>query len=162
VIVYLLIYAFMNLGAFSIVIAVARRTRSGEITSFGGLFGYAPGLAVLMTVFMASLAGIPPLGGWIAKFNVFKTVLDAGDTAAYVLALIGAVNTVIAAAYYMRVLRQVWMAPAPDGDVSPIKVPSSIQAALAITAVGTVLLGVLPGLVLRFGDITDLTGALAR
>ncbi len=162
VIVYLLIYAFMNLGAFSIVIAVARRTRSGEITSFGGLFGYAPGLAVLMTIFMASLAGIPPLGGWIAKFNVFKTVLDAGDTAAYVLALIGAVNTVIAAAYYMRVLRQVWMAPAPDGDVSPIKVPSSIQAALAITAVGTVLLGVLPGLVLRFGDITDLTGALAR
>jgi NADH-quinone oxidoreductase subunit N len=46
--------------------------RSGEITSFGGLFGYAPGLAVAMTIFIASLAGIPPLGGWIAKFNVFR------------------------------------------------------------------------------------------
>ena len=67
VIVYLLIYAAMNLGAFAVVIAVARKTRSGEIKSFGGLFGYAPGLTLLMTVFLFSLAGIPPLGGWFAK-----------------------------------------------------------------------------------------------
>jgi len=159
VIVYLLIYAFMNLGAFSVVIAVSRRTRSGEISSFGGLFGYAPGLAVLTTIFFASLAGIPPLGGWVAKFNVFKTVIDAGSTSAYVLALIGAVNTVIAAAYYMRVLRAVWMAPAPDGDTAPVQVPAPISAALGITAIGTLVLGVLPGLVLRFGDLQDLTGA---
>jgi NADH-quinone oxidoreductase subunit N len=159
VIVYLLIYAFMNLGAFSVVIAVSRRTRSGEISSFGGLFGYAPGLAVLTTIFFASLAGIPPLGGWVAKFNVFKTVIDAGSTSAYVLAIIGAVNTVIAAAYYMRVLRAVWMAPAPDGDTAPIQVPAPIGAALGITAIGTLVLGVLPGLVLRFGDLQDLTGA---
>ena len=73
VVVYLLVYAFTNLGAFAVVIAVARKTRSGEISSFGGLIQYAPGLAVLMTLFLASLAGIPPLGGWIAKFNTFKT-----------------------------------------------------------------------------------------
>lgn len=162
VVVYLLIYAFTNLGAFAVVIAVARRTRSGEITSFGGLFGYAPGLAILMTAFMASLAGIPPLGGWIAKFNVFKTVLDAGNGWAYALAVVGAVNTVIAAAYYMRVLRTIWMAPAPDGDTSPIPVPPPVAAALGITAIGTLVLGVLPGLVMRFGDIQDLTGALGR
>ncbi len=76
VIVYLLVYAFMNLGAFAIVIAVSRKTRSGEIASFGGLFSYAPGLAVAMTIFFASLAGIPPLAGWFAKFNAFRAVLD--------------------------------------------------------------------------------------
>jgi len=160
IIVYLLIYAFMNLGAFAVVIAVSRRTRSGEIESFGGLFGYAPGLATLMTIFMASLAGIPPLGGWIAKFNVFKTVVDAGNGWAYTLAIVAAVNTVIAATYYMRVLRQVWMADPPDGDTSPIRVPAPVSLALGITAIGTLVLGVFPSLVLRFGDVQDLTGAL--
>ena len=62
----------MNLGAFAVVIAVARKTRSAEITSFGGLFHYAPGLTVAMTIFLFSLAGIPPLGGWFAKFGIFR------------------------------------------------------------------------------------------
>jgi NADH-quinone oxidoreductase subunit N len=160
VVVYLVIYAFMNLGAFAVIIAVSRKTRSGEIESFGGLFSYAPGLATLMTIFLASLAGVPPLGGWIAKFNAFRTVLQADTTAAYVLAIIGAVNTVIAATYYMKVLRQIWMAPVPDGDTTPVRTPAPVLAALGITAAGTLLLGVLPGLVLRFGDLQDLTGAL--
>jgi NADH-quinone oxidoreductase subunit N len=160
VVIYLLIYAFSNLGAFCVIMAVARKTRSGEISSFGGLMGYAPGLGVLMTIFLASLAGIPPLGIWIAKLQSFRALIDAGSTAAYALALIAAVNTVIAAAYYMRVLRQIWMAPAPDGDTSPIVVPPPIRLALAITAGGTVVLGILPGLVLRFADLPDLTGAL--
>jgi NADH-quinone oxidoreductase subunit N len=159
VMVYLLVYAFMNLGAFAIVIAVSRKTRSGEISSFGGLFGYAPGLAVAMTVFFASLAGIPPLGGWFAKFNAFKAVLDAGSTAAYVLAGIAAINTVIAAAYYMRVLRVVWMDEAPDGDTSPVNPPAPVVAALAITVVGTIVVGVLPNIVARVGAIDALTGA---
>jgi NADH-quinone oxidoreductase subunit N len=162
VVVYLLVYAFTNLGAFAVVIAVARKTRSGEITSFGGLIQYAPGLAVLMTLFMASLTGIPPLGGWIAKFNTFKTLLDAGTNSAYVLAVIGAVNTAIAAAYYLRVMREIWMNDPPDGDVTPIVTPQPITAALAITAAGMVVLGVLPGLVMRFADLQDLTGALGR
>lgn len=160
VVVYLLVYAFMNLGAFATVIAVSRKTRSGEIDSFGGLFGYAPGMAVAMTVFMASLAGIPPLGGWFAKFNAFKAVLDAETSSAYVLAAIAAVNTVISAAYYFRVLRTVWVDEAPDGDVSPINTPQPIVAALGITVVGTIVVGVLPGLVARFGELQDLTGAL--
>ncbi|MDA2973728.1 MAG: NADH-quinone oxidoreductase subunit N [Actinomycetota bacterium] len=160
VVIYLLIYAFSNLGAFCVIMAVARKTRSGEISSFGGLMGYAPGLGVLMTVFLASLAGIPPLGIWIAKLQSFRALIDAGSTAAYALAVIAAVNTVIAAAYYMRVLRQIWMAPAPDGDTSPVVVPPPIRLALAITAGGTVVLGILPGLVLRFADLPDLTGAL--
>ena len=123
VVVYLLVYAFTNLGAFAVVIAVARKTRSGEISSLGGLIQYAPGLAVLMTLFLASLTGIPPLGGWIGKFNAFKTLLDAGTGSAYVLAVIGAVNTAIAAAYYLRVMREMWMNDPPDGDTTPIVTP---------------------------------------
>ncbi len=159
VVVYLLVYALMNLGAFAVVIAVSRKTNSGEISSFGGLFSYAPGMAVALTVFMASLAGIPPLGGWFAKFNAFKAVLDASTTSAYVLACIAAVNTVISAAYYFKVLRTVWVDDVPDGNTAPINPPSPIVAALAITVIGTIAVGVYPRLVAGFGNIQDLTGA---
>ena len=162
VIIYLLIYAFSNLGAFAVILAVSRKTHSGEISSFGGLLTYAPGMTVLMTVFLASLAGIPPLGIWIAKLQAFKTLLDAGGSAAYTLAVIAAVNTVIAAAYYMKVLREMWMNPVPDGDTTPIDTPQPIWAALGICTAGTVVLGILPGLVLRFADLQDLTNALGR
>ncbi|MCU1361669.1 MAG: nuoN [Ilumatobacteraceae bacterium] len=162
VIVYLVVYAATNLGAFAVVIAVARKTRSGEISSYGGLFSYAPGLGVLMTIFMASLAGIPPLGGWFAKFGAFKAVLDAGNGWGYSIAVIAAINTVIAAAYYVTVMREIWMKPVPDGDVTPIRTPASIQAALIITCGTTIVLGVLPDLVGRYGDLSDLTGAFGR
>jgi NADH-quinone oxidoreductase subunit N len=158
VIVYLIIYAATNLGAFAVVIAVSRKTRSGEISSFGGLFQYAPGLTVLMTLFLASLAGIPPLGGWYAKFGAFKAVLDAAGGWGYTIAIVGAVNAVIATAYYINVMREMWMKPAPDGDVTPIKVYGSVQAALVICAVATLVLGVLPGLIAKVGAITDLAG----
>jgi len=162
VVVYLLVYAFTNLGAFAVVIAVARKTRSAEISSFGGLIQYAPGLAVMMTLFLASLTGIPPLGGWIAKFNTFRTLLDADTTGAYALAVIGAANTAIAAAYYLRVMREMWMNDPPHGDTTPIVTPQPISVALGITTAGMILLGVLPGLVMRFADLEDLTGALGR
>ena len=162
VVVYLVVYAATNLGAFAVVIAVARKTRSGEISSFGGLFSYAPTLGVLMTVFLASLAGIPPLGGWFAKFGAFKAVLDADTGWGYSIAIIAALNTVIAAAYYIKVMREIWMKPVPDGDITPIVTPSSVQAALVITCGATIVLGVLPDLVGRFGDLSDLTGALGR
>ncbi len=159
VIIYLLIYAFSNLGAFAVVMAVSRKTQSGEISSFGGLMSYAPGLAALMTIFMASLTGIPPLGIWIAKFTAFRALLDAGDGLAYTLAVIAAVNTVVSAAYYMKVLREIWMKPVPDGDTTPIVTPQPITAALAICAAGTIVLGIYPSLVLRFADLPDLTSA---
>ena len=162
VVIYLLIYAFSNLGAFAVILAVSRKTHSGEISSFGGLLSYAPGMTILMTVFLASLAGIPPLGIWIAKLQAFKTLLDAGGGAAYTLAVIAAVNTVIAAAYYMKILREMWMNPVPDGDTTPIVTPQPIWAALGICTAGTVVLGILPGLVLRFADLQDLTNALGR
>ena len=75
------------------------------------------------------------------------------------MAAIAAVNTVIAAGYYMRVLRVVWMEDAPDGDMSPVNPPAPVVAALGITVIGTIVLGVFPNLVARFGDINSLTGA---
>ena len=106
VIMYLLVYSVMNLGAFSIVIIVARKTRSGEISSYGGLLSYAPVPAVAMTIFMFSLAGIPPFGGFWAKFFVFKSLLDAGTNWAVILAVIAAVNSVIAFYYYASIMRE--------------------------------------------------------
>ena len=67
-------------------------------------------------------------------------------------------NAVIATAYYISVMREMWMKPAPDGDVTPIKVHGSVQAALVICAVSTLVLGVLPGLIAKVGAITDLAG----
>jgi len=162
VVVYLIVYAAMNLGMFAVVIAASRTTRSGEISSFGGLFSYAPGLGVLMTIFLASLAGIPPLGGWIAKFTAFRAVLEAGGGWGYGIAVIGAVNSVIAFGYYGSIMREIWMKPAPNGETSAVKTPSSLIAAMVITTAGTIVFGVLPGLVLRFGDLADLTGAFGR
>ncbi len=77
VVIYLIIYTVMNLGAFAVIVTVARKTGSAEMSTWGGLFQYAPGLTVAMTVFLFSLAGIPPLGGWFAKFQVFRTVVEA-------------------------------------------------------------------------------------
>jgi NADH-quinone oxidoreductase subunit N len=162
VVVYLIIYAATNLGAFAVIIAVSRKTRSGQISSFGGLFSYAPGLAVMMTIFLASLAGIPPLGGWYAKFGAFRAVLDAGGGWGYTIAVIGAVNAVIATAYYMSVMREMWMKPVPDGDVTPIKVPAALQAALVMCGVLTLLFGVLPGVIAKFGALSDLAGAFGH
>jgi NADH-quinone oxidoreductase subunit N len=162
VVTYLLLYAATNLGVFGIVIAVARKTRSGEISSYGGLFGYAPGLATLMTIFMASLAGIPPLGGWFGKFTAFQALISAGTGWSYALAVVGAVNSVVAFGYYGSILREMWMKPAPHGDTAPVVVPSAISVALAITGLSTLVLGVLPGLVIHFGDLAGLTGAFGK
>jgi NADH-quinone oxidoreductase subunit N len=156
---YLLVYAAMNLGAFAIVLAVARKTRSAEIESFKGLFGYAPGLTIAMTVFLFSLAGIPPLGGWWAKFRVMEAVIDAESASGVVLGVFVAVNSVIALYYYARIGLGMWAEDAPDGDTTPIRVPASLMSALAITVALTIAFGVYPPLVSEF-DVTLLAGGL--
>ena len=156
VVTYLVIYTLMNLGAFTLVIAVARRTRSGEISSYDGLFHYSPALAVAMTVFLFALAGIPPMGGWYAKFSVFKTALEAGGRWSVALAVVAAANAVIGATYYLKVMRSMWMNPAPAAGDKKIDVPSSLKLAIALCAVAVMAIGVLPGLVTRFAEIAHL------
>jgi NADH-quinone oxidoreductase subunit N len=159
VVVYMLVYAATNLGMFAVIIAVSRKTRSGEISSWGGLFSYAPGLATLATIFLASLAGIPPLGGWIGKFTAFQSLLSPGTGWGYALALIGAVNSVVAFGYYGTIMREMWMKPVPDGDTTRVGIPGSLALALAMTVVATLVLGILPGVATHFGDIARITGA---
>jgi NADH-quinone oxidoreductase subunit N len=156
-IVYLLLYSAMNLGAFAVVMAVARKTRSGEITSYGGLFSYAPGLTVVMTAFLFSLAGIPPLGGWFAKFYVFKSVGEANTPAGWILGGIVAVNSVIALFYYANVARLMWMAPVPDEDHTPIRVPAALATSIGICVLVVVALGVYPQAFARLGDLAHLS-----
>ena len=122
-VVYLVIYSIMNLGAFAVVIAAARKTGSGEIEGWAGLGSYDARLGVLTTLFFFSLAGIPPLAGWFAKFVMFRSVMIAGGTSTVVLAVIAAVNSVIALYYYARVIKAVWLDRAPEvatGDRSHV------------------------------------------
>lgn len=152
--VYLVIYAAMNLGAFAIIIAVARKTRSGDISSYGGLFQYAPGLAVSMGVFLFSLAGIPPLAGWYAKFAIFKVTVEANSWIGYSLAVAIAVNSVIALFYYANIAREMFMNPAPDGDTTPIRVPFSLAAAVGMCVIVTMALGVYPRAVTQITEVS--------
>jgi NADH-quinone oxidoreductase subunit N len=156
IVIYLVIYAAMTLGAFGVIIAIARKTRSAEIDSLDGLFQYMPGMAVAMTLFLASLIGIPPLGGWYAKFGVFKVLIQAETGLGTATAIVMAVNTAIAAYYYLRVAKAMWFEDAPDGDVTPVKVPPSLTAAVGLALVATLVFGILPGLlsnVTSFGPL---------
>ncbi|NDC90643.1 MAG: NADH-quinone oxidoreductase subunit N [Acidimicrobiia bacterium] len=162
VVLYMIVYAATNLGVFAIILAVANKTRSGEISSYGGLFSYAPALGVLMTLFLASLAGIPPLGGWIAKFVAFQSLIQSQSAWGYALAVVGAVNSVVAFGYYGNVMREIWMRPVPDEDVTPILVPGSLKLALVITAGATLVFGILPSVGLQFADLAEIAGAIVR
>lgn len=159
IVTYLIIYAAMNLGAFAVVLAAARRTRSGEIDSFAGLFTYAPGLTVVMTVFLFSLAGVPPAGGWLAKWQVFSALVEGGSTSGTVLAVVLAVNSVVAAFYYLNVAKQMWFMPPPEGtDTRPMAIPTPLVAALAITVVVTLATGV-TGIAPDLTDFANLAAA---
>jgi len=154
IVTYLVIYAAMNLGAFAVLMAVARRTRTAEISSFSGLFQHSPVLAAIMTVFLASLAGIPPLGGWFAKFQVFTALVSAGTGWGYALAGIAAVNTVLAFGYYGRLASRMWVDDAPPQFAGrPISVPFALQAALGLTVAATLLFGIVPSTITHFTDI---------
>src|SRR3546814_9076738 len=95
-----------------------------------------------MSLFLFSLAGIPPLGGWLAKFVIFKALVEPDLTVGGVtLAVVVAVNSVIALYYYANVARMMWMNPVPDGDRTPVRVPFSLGAALAISKIGRAHVG---------------------
>jgi NADH-quinone oxidoreductase subunit N len=153
-VVYLVIYAIMNLGAFAVVIAGARKTRSGEIRAWSGLAQVDTRLGVLVTVFFFSLAGIPPLAGWFAKFAMFRSVIIAGGVSTVVLAAIAAVNSVIALYYYARVVKSVWLDDpvgefAPDVEAAPA---GSLRLALLVALAITVLIGLFPAIATFVGD----------
>jgi NADH-quinone oxidoreductase subunit N len=160
VIIYLVIYGAMNIGAFAAVLAVARRTHSAEIKSFSGLGTTDPRTAVLLSIFLFSLAGIPPFAGWFAKFVMFRAVFDAGTTSAVVLGVIAAINSVIAFYYYMAVVRRMWFheAEEPVVTASASPVPIALTAAMFISTAVVIVLGVAPHIVARLGELAFTQG----
>ena len=155
VVIYLLIYGAMNLGAFAVVIAVARRTRSAEIDSYSGLGEVSPGLAVTMTIFLFSLAGIPPFAGWFAKFVMFRAVFSADTPSAVVLGVIAAVMSVVAFFYYAKVARRMWFhAPSPElASSSAQAVPPALTVAIGLSVAVVVVIGVYPQFFARVGEL---------
>ena len=140
---YLVAYAVMTLGAFGVVMLVsARGEEQTGLRDYTGLFHRSPLLAGLMTVFLLSLAGIPPTAGFIAKVGVFTAAISAGY---WPLALIGVLASVAAAFFYLRVIVLMFMRE-PEGaqDEDPSLMP---RVALVLLAGATVVLGVLPGLI---------------
>lgn len=154
VVVYLVIYAAMNLGAFAVIIAIARKTRSAELDDLRGIVRTMPGMAWCMVLFLASLIGMPPLGGWFAKFAVFKVVVNADTPLGYATAVCMAINTAIAAYYYLAVARAMVLDDPPEGaaDVPAPRTPPALTAAVAITLVATLAFGFLPGLLTNVTD----------
>lgn len=164
-VVYLIIYAAMNLGAFAVVIAVARRTGSAEISSMKGMFQWAPGMMMALSIFLGGFAGIPPAGGWFGKFVIFKTTLDAGaspvdpEWSGYFLAFLIGINSVIAAFYYVRIIWTMVSGDPDDVPQRPLKTPAALNAAVFITAVAVVAIGVVPTLVSHITDTAVLVSA---
>jgi NADH-quinone oxidoreductase subunit N len=158
---YLLVYAFMNLGAFAVVIAAAKRTGSGDIEDWGGFGRRAPVLAALLGIFFFALAGIPPLAGWFAKFVMFRAVIGAFESGwAIALAAIAAVNAVIALVYYARVVKTIYMDPVPDDatDLDDRSLSPSLALALGFTAAVTVVAGFFPQIIAFFGEASRSLG----
>ena len=143
VLFYSVAYSFMNLGAFACVAALQRRPGvTSQISSFSGLIGRAPGLTILMTLFMLSLVGIPPLAGFWAKWYVIQAALQVGGWL-NILAVLAMVNAAAAAFYYLRVVVVMWMREAP-ATAPPVTVGGSTSAGLGLAALGTIAIGLLP------------------
>jgi NADH-quinone oxidoreductase subunit N len=151
-VLYILFYGVMNLGAFAVVIGAARERPGILISDFAGMARAAPALAVAMTVFMVSLAGIPPTGGFWAKFFIFRVAIEAGGIGV-VLAAIMVVNSVIGLFYYLAVARQMVVV---EGEPVTRRSPVLVTAVVLIAAAAVFVLGVFPNLFANFFPLSAL------
>ncbi|HKN18290.1 MAG TPA: NADH-quinone oxidoreductase subunit N, partial [Dissulfurispiraceae bacterium] len=137
---YMLIYAFMNMGAFAVVILL---DKGEEIKDYDGLAKSRPLVAALMLVFMFSLTGIPPTAGFIGKFNIFMAAVNAGYTWLVVIAVI---FSAISAFYYLRVVMNMYMKDATGEAV--IHTSPSLGLAILISVVMVFAIGIIPSIVI--------------
>lgn len=145
---YLAAYTLMNMGAFAAVAHVTGKgERHQEIDDFRGLSEKQPFTAAMLAVFLFSLIGVPLTAGFFGKFYIFKAALDSGLVW---LAVLGLLNSAVAAYYYLRILVAMYMREPAAGASGPEPLPAGARAALILPALGTVLLGVFPGPVLEF------------
>lgn len=141
---YLGTYLFMNLGAFAIVAVLRNRLRSEEIASYAGLVRTSPGIVIATAIVLVSLIGLPPLAGFVAKFLVFSSLVQAVTAGAerplmLTLLVIGGLNTVLSLFYYLRVLKVMTFDPPPadrpGGDFSLVSLPGAVVTALVVPVV---------------------------
>jgi NADH-quinone oxidoreductase subunit N len=132
-------YLFMNLGAFAVVICVANALRSRDLSAFAGLGRRAPLLSALFVLFLVSLAGVPPTVGFVAKFYIFWAAFSSGWTWLVVLA---AVNSVISAGYYFKILCAMYFEKPASG--APVPMTLSMRLTLAVTSFVTLGFGIFP------------------
>lgn len=138
-ILYLVIYLVTNLAAFGIVSAYGRIVGSDDMSAYYGMSRRSPWLAFALLIALLSLAGMPPLGGFIAKVFVFAAAVDANMVW---LAVIGVLNAIVGLYYYLTVLKYVYLYRSEDED-KPLPVTRPIKVALAVLTVGIILLGTL-------------------
>jgi NADH-quinone oxidoreductase subunit N len=156
--IYLMVYAFMQIGAFAVVALLRRQDVIGEeLKDMSGLFARSPFAAIAMLFFMLSLGGIPPTAGFMGKFWLFSAAIEGGY---YWLAVIGVLNSAVSLYYYLRVVVFMWFKDETAG--SPLVVSPAMGVLLALTLAGTILLGVYPRPLFELADVSARTlGAAA-
>ncbi|MBI4282075.1 MAG: NADH-quinone oxidoreductase subunit N [Chloroflexi bacterium] len=147
VLFYLVAYAVTNLAAFFAIIAISNRTGSDTISGFAGMGRRAPFLAIVLAFSMVSLLGIPPTAGFMGKLYMFTAAMKS-DLAW--LVVVGVVNSAVSAYYYLRVVRVMYVTPPEREEAIPVGyVP---LAALVITGLGVLVLGIFPGPLMTFAE----------
>ena len=150
---YLLIYGIMNLGAFAVTTAVATRHPRLQIEDFRGLARTAPLLATAMTVFMVSLAGVPPTGGFWAKLLIFQAGIQRTGIGV-VLAVAMVINSVISVGYYFLIPRAMIFEDAEDE--APLRSPILVTAVVAVAMIALLVIFVVPNAIYRLGEVSSL------
>ena len=146
ILIYVMAYILMNIGAFAIAMIVENETGSGEISAFAGLGHLKPFLAITMTIFLVSMVGLPPFAGFIGKLFVFQT----GINSHYIwLVVVGVLTSVVSLYYYMSIVRQMFFAKTQESTAKTaitVKTPVVYVIVIAICAVLTLLIVVAPSL----------------
>jgi len=137
---YILVYVLMNLGAFGCVALISDSLQSDAIEDYAGLHKRDPTSAFMLTLFLLSLAGIPPLAGFLGKFLLFAAAIDSK---LILLAIAAAINSVIAFYYYVNVIKCMYFNPAKNSAAAPKS--AALQIALIITLIGILIVGIWPG-----------------
>lgn len=145
VLVYILSYLFMNMGAFVVVMIVYGKIHSDDIDDYAGLSQRSPFLSFCLAIFMLSLLGLPPLAGFIAKFYVLASALSSPFVW---LAVVGIVNSVISAYYYLNVVRVMYILPPKDN--TPVDSVTELNIALVFSMAATLLIMFVPTILSDF------------
>ena len=150
---YILIYGIMNLGAFAVTTAISSQHPLLQIQDFAGLARRAPLLATAMTVFMVSLAGVPPTGGFWAKLLIFQAGIQRGGVGVF-LAVAMVINSVISVGYYFLIPRAMIFEDAEDQ--TPLRSPILVTAVVAVAMAALLVIFVVPNAIYRLGEVTSL------